>query len=187
MIVGQAAQENSFSHYNVKSAAFQVGKRKKLRILHGILTDRFTGKVRKKFLESRLQNEKLLRRSAGAEVSINKKVPRSGRVAPFIPCTTRQVGCLSGSYLLPTSIHGQSRDGRPAIRDGSPTSRKKDVGLKGTITNPAGNLCNFQFVLRTENLRPPRPRRENPSAFRRRSPAPARPRRPPAAAHRPRP
>lgn len=45
--------------------------------------------------------------------------PRYSRVAPFITCTIRQVGRLSASFQLPTSILGHSRNGRPARRDGS--------------------------------------------------------------------
>ena len=72
----------------------------------------------------------------------NKNKPRFSRVDPVITCTSRQVGRLFCASLLPTSIAGQSRNGRPAIHTESfPASLGKNVGLKESITHQAGNMA----------------------------------------------
>ena len=66
--------------------------------------------------------------------------PRRSRANPIITCTNRQVGRLSRSLLLPTSAVA---GGLQTDREVFPASRRKDVGLSGSVTHPAGNFSVF--------------------------------------------
>lgn len=76
--------------------------------------------------------------------------PRYSRVAPFITCTIRQVGRLSASFQLPTSILGHSRNGRPARRDGSSGVPYQKCGSKRGYHAPSREV---QAVINGRNRR----------------------------------
>lgn len=76
--------------------------------------------------------------------------PRYSRVAPFITCTIRQVGRLSASFQLPTSILGHSRNGRPARRDGSSGVPYQKCGSKRGYHAPSREV---QTVINGRNRR----------------------------------
>ena len=89
----------------------------------------------------------------------------------MMTCTKRQVGRLSGSYLLPTSTHRQSVGGRSASRH---RSIRRPGSMMWVQTDTSRTKQGKNNVVRIILL--PLPHRGHPSSDCRRFPAPAHPR-----------